>query len=290
MTLRDLSPLLILSFVAAPCSADDFEINLGRGPVLVEEPQSYDPGVPTPLVVLLHGYGSSGQGQEDYLKFSPLSEEFGFFYMYPDGTVDEGGDRFWNATDACCDFYDTGIDDSAYIRALIDETKSLRNIDDTRVFVVGHSNGGFMSSRLACDHAETIAAIANFAGSSWNDPSLCEPSAPVHSLRIHGTLDTVIRYRGGYIEDAGFYPGAIRSSIHWGRYNDCAPVVDQSAPPMNLDWLVPGAETHIAKAEVGCELGGSVELWEMRRSWHIPLVTSRFSRGIVEYFYAHPKP
>ncbi len=280
----------LATLAAAPASADDFEIDLGRGTVLVEEPGSYDPGTPTPLVVLLHGYGSSGQGQEDYLHFGPLAEEFGFFYMYPDGSVDEGGDRFWNATDACCDFYDTGIDDSSYIRALIDEVKSLRNIDQRRVFIVGHSNGGFMTHRMACDHAEVLAAIANFAGSTWDDPSLCQPSEAVHSLRIHGTFDTAIRYGGGYIEDAGYYPGAVESSIDWGRYNDCARVIDQSAPPMNLDWLVPGRETHIAKAEVGCAPGGSVELWQMRRSWHIPWVTPRFSREIVEYFYAHPKP
>lgn len=290
MSIRRALPIVVASALASLPALADFSMDLGRGEVKVEEPAAYDPLEPTPLIVLLHGYGSDGAEQDAYLGFGALVDEFGFFYMYPDGLLDDGGSRFWNATDACCDFYRTNVDDSAYIRGLIEEVKSLRNIDPRRIFLVGHSNGGFMTHRMACDHAEIIAAVANLAGSTWKDPARCDASQPVHSLRIHGTLDTIIRFKGGYIEDAGPYPGAVASSIDWGTFLGCARVVDDSADRMNLDWLVPGRETHIYKVEKNCDLGGSVELWEMRRSWHVPLVTRLFARRVVEYFYSHPKP
>ena len=53
-----------------------------------------------PLIVLLHGYTSSGAGQEGYFKLTPEAEKRGFLYATPDGTQDTRGNRFWNATDA----------------------------------------------------------------------------------------------------------------------------------------------------------------------------------------------
>ena len=87
--------------VGSPPARADIIIDLGRGPVVVHVPPSYDPAVPAPLILLLHGYGSSGAQQEAYMQFTPLSDEFGFLYAYPDGTRDANGYRFWNATDAC---------------------------------------------------------------------------------------------------------------------------------------------------------------------------------------------
>ena len=39
----------------------------------------------------------------------------GFALAFPDGTRDSSGRRFWNATDACCNFENTPVDDVAYI-------------------------------------------------------------------------------------------------------------------------------------------------------------------------------
>ena len=55
------------------------------------------------------------------MKFLPLVDQEGFIYLYPDGTRDPLYYRFWNATDACCDFDDSQVDDSGYLRALINE-------------------------------------------------------------------------------------------------------------------------------------------------------------------------
>src|SRR5436190_13228372 len=87
-------------------------------------PTGYDSKTPTPLVILLHGYGASGAQQESYFQFGAVADEQTFLYATPDGTADGTGRRFWNADDACCDFFATGVDDVAYLNAMIDDISS----------------------------------------------------------------------------------------------------------------------------------------------------------------------
>ena len=80
-------------------AGDDLVVNLGRGPVTIHVPPSYEPGVPTPLVLLLHGYCSTGSAQEAYMQFTPLADEHGFLYAHPDGLTDIIGCQYWNGTE-----------------------------------------------------------------------------------------------------------------------------------------------------------------------------------------------
>ena len=107
-------------------------------------------------------------------------------------------------------------------RTLIEEIKIALTVDRRRIYVTGHSNGGFMSYRMACDHADTVAAIASLAGATYLDPTACSPSTTAHTLQIHGTFDTVINYGGGCIVGGGCYPGAIDTAETWATYNACS--------------------------------------------------------------------
>ena len=55
-------------------------------------------------MVLLHGYTSNAAEQESYFKLGVEAQRRGFLYAMPDGTQEGDGDRFWDATDACCNF------------------------------------------------------------------------------------------------------------------------------------------------------------------------------------------
>lgn len=270
-------------------AAGNLVVDLGRGPVSVSIPSSYQSGIPMPLVLLLHGYGASGAAQEAYMQFAPLSEQYGFLYARPDGSIDQGGSRFWNATDACCNFYGSTIDDSAYLLGLIDAVKAQLTVDDRRVYLIGHSNGGFMSYRMACDHPETIAAIASLAGATFKDPIDCSPIAPVHALQIHGTNDTVIRYNGGTLLGV-LYPGAIATVEQWAGFDGCDPVPDTSAPPLDLDGSIAGAESTVRRYATDCAAGGSTELWTIPGGSHSPNLSADFNNLVIEYLLAHPKP
>jgi polyhydroxybutyrate depolymerase len=175
----------------------------GNRPVKVAIPPGLDPKVPAPLVMLLHGYGSSGQEEEAYLRLGAAAARSGVVFLHPDGSIDSHGARFWNASDACCDVDGSGIDDSSYLAGLITEIGSHVAIDLRRVFVVGHSNGAFMSYRMACDHADLIAAIVSLAGAPSADSAACKPADPVTILQIQGSADDQVRVEGGTLRGLG---------------------------------------------------------------------------------------
>ena len=101
---------------------------------------------------------------------------------------------FWNADSACCDFEHKNPDDVAYIGGLIDDISRDWPVDKNQVFVLGHSNGGYMAYRMACERADVIAAIGSLAGNASSMPSACTPSQPVGVVHMHGTIDDIVPY------------------------------------------------------------------------------------------------
>ena len=269
--------------------AGSLQIDLGRGPVDVFLPLSYDPGIPAPLVILLHGYTNTGGEVEGYLRFLDVIDQYGFLYAHPDGTDDAFGNPFWNATDACCNFFGSQVDDSQYLLDLVNEISAQLNVDERRIYFAGHSNGGFMSYRMACDHPDVVAAVASLAGATFDDPNDCSPPEPVHVLQIHGTSDDVIQYGGGEIL-GNPYPGAVETVEEWAGFDGCSLIPDGSAPPIDLDTSIPGDETTVFRYETGCAEGGSSELWSIAGGAHSPNVSATFAPLVMDYLYAHPKP
>src|SRR5262249_2397409 len=118
-------------------------------PYQVDVPDGWKNDTPLPLIVLLHGYGATGILQFAYFCFTDLKNSRQVIIAYPDGTIDSTGNNFWNATDACCDFNHTGVDDVAYLDAVLDDVEAHYKVDTKHVYFVGHSNGGFMAHRMA---------------------------------------------------------------------------------------------------------------------------------------------
>jgi polyhydroxybutyrate depolymerase len=257
----------------------------GDRPVQLYVPTSYHAGTPMPLVILLHGYGASGDLQELLFHFREQAEARGFLYAHPDGTIDKMGKRFWNATDGCCNLYGSTVDDSSYLSNLVTEIEGRYGVDKKRIYFAGHSNGAFMSHRMACEHADTIAAIVALAGSNWIDKTKCNPSAPVAVLQVHGDADDEIPYNG-----TSTIPSAKTSVEDWAGYDGCSLTPDTSSPPMDLDDGIAGAETTAAKYESGCRPNGGAELWTIAGGSHVPGINDTFRTKAIDFLFAHPKP
>jgi polyhydroxybutyrate depolymerase len=277
-------------FVPSVASSLDVPLNIGGRSVNVYVPPSYNEAQPAAVLVLLHGYGSSGATHENYMRFKPLSDQEGFLYLHPDGTSDclSPPRKFWNATNACCNFCGSSVDDVSFLSALLDEVESQFSVDPQRIYLVGHSNGGFMSYRMACEASDRIAAIVSLAGAALHSSQACNASDPVHVLQIHGTSDDTIFYGGGNIIFSP-YPGAVESVETWAGYNGCAASPSSPAETLDLDASIAGAETSITRYESLCEEGGSAELWTISGGGHNPSLSSDFSREVVDYLLAHPK-
>jgi polyhydroxybutyrate depolymerase len=264
-------------------------VDLDKRPFRLHVPRGYDAATPAPLVVLLHGYSASSRVQEAYFQLTGESDRRGFLYAMPDGTPDAQNKRFWNATDACCDFSRNGPDDSAYLRRLIDTVKGSYAVDAARVYLVGHSNGGFMAYRMACDHASEITAVVSLAGAATGQPATCRPSRPVSVLQIHGTNDRTIRYDGGSI--AGHrYPSVDGTLATWRRLDGCGDRATRSARPIDLDSSRPGRETTVTAYASGCRGGTRVELWSIKDGAHVPPLTPGFARAVMDFLYARRSP
>ncbi|GIE28057.1 hydrolase [Actinoplanes italicus] len=253
---------------------------VGGRQVTVHVPDSYDPARPAPLVVLLHGYSSDAAEQESYLRFTPESDRRGFVYAYPDGTVDDRGNRFWNATDACCAFSGARPDDSAYLSDLITALRDTYKID--RVYLIGHSNGGFMAFRMACDHAGQVTAIASLNGATWNDDTQCRPSEPVGVLAIHSTDDDTIAFAGG-TNGGHTYPSAAGTIARWRDHNRCTGA-GSDEPALDVVADVPAAETSVRT--YACADGSAVRSWTVNGGSHIPGVGPGFAPAVIDFLLA----
>ena len=239
---------------------------------------------PRPLIVLLHGYSSNSREADAYFGFSSWVDEGEFGLLLPDGTVDEIGNQFWNGTPECCDIFGTGIDDVAYLTSLIAEARTYAEFD--QVFAVGHSNGGFMSYRLACEEAG-LSGIVSLAGGAFADPELCRAPDPLAVLQIHGDADSVVLYRGGRLPqhpdpDRAAVPGAWESARRWAERAGCDINAAESLPRIDTEINLPGDDTTIKRMIEGCAEGVKVELWTIEGGGHVPWVWgTEFSLGIL---------
>jgi polyhydroxybutyrate depolymerase len=184
-----------------------------------------------------------------------------------------------------------------YLRGLIETIARRFAVDRKRIFMMGHSNGGYMSYRMACDHADLIAGIASLAGMTFLDPSMPRPIQPVHVLQIHGTADEVVPYAGGSLIGlpvTGLFPGALATVRAWADFNGCrGPVWDQQ-PSLDLDLVVGGLDTTVMRY-TDPPPGGAVELWTIQGGTHSPnlvsgTASSEFSARVIDWLLAHRKP
>ena len=200
-------------------------------------PSSYDGAVATPLVFNFHGFTSNAPDQDLYSQLPQTAEAEGFILVTPQGTLNADGFTHWNSSQ----LPDPEPDDVAFISELLTSLQSQLCIDAARVFSTGISNGGGMSSQLACSLPDRIAAIAPVAGVSFFE-STCSPR-PVPVIAFHGTEDLLISL------------GPIENTVipAWATHNGCGGPVEQDPVP-------PTAGVRLTRYD-GCDEDATVELY-----------------------------
>jgi polyhydroxybutyrate depolymerase len=171
-----------------------------RRKYLVHLPPSYNPNQSWPAVIFLHGGGGSLKGVSKE-GMDKAADRLGFILLAPAGTGPIPDRALtWNSgqweTGECCGYAVThNIDDVGFISQMIDEVKTKYNIDATRIYATGISNGGMMSYLVGMKLSDKIAAIAPVAPPAI--PSGVEPGRPISVLHVHGTADPCAPYNGG---------------------------------------------------------------------------------------------
>ena len=195
-------------------------------------PEGYRSEKPTPLVVVLHGAFSTAAEMERHTGFSDLADRQGFVVAYPEGIGILGFLQHWNAGHCCGKAAADGIDDVGFLARVIDDIKRTVNIDATRVYMTGFSNGAMLTHRFAAERPATLAAAAALAGAvgSRGDASaplarLAPPRASVPVIMLHGEADRTIPYGDatpGNGPRGREYSSASVSSRFWWSSNGCA--------------------------------------------------------------------
>jgi polyhydroxybutyrate depolymerase len=178
---------------------------------ILKLPEDYQPGIPLPLIISMHGAGGTAEGQRTLSGFDEIADSQSVIVVYPNGVNNVWESGRVPGTDT--------VDDVGFISALIDVLAANVSVDLTRVYASGFSNGGFMSYRLACELEERIAAIGSVAGTMNQDIyESCNPDRPVPIVHIHGTRDRIVPYNGTVL-----LPGVIEVLTLWGEINQCSP-------------------------------------------------------------------
>lgn len=255
--------------------------------VVLRVPSGYDPGRPSGLVIGLHGYSSNAGELDDYFGLSEQAERRGLLLALPQGTMDARRAPFWNATSACCDFGPTGVDDSGFLAGVIELVSARYSVDPGRVWLFGHSNGGFMAHRLACDHAELVTGIVSLAGAQDAAESACVPQRSVAVLQIHGTEDETVAYSGAASLGGGDgYPSAVQTAARWARLDGCATTA-VTAGRRHLTSAA-GDDTDVTSWP-GCRGHSGVELWTIQGGRHVPVLNAGFAASALDWLDAHAR-
>ncbi len=185
-------------------------------------PSNYNEQQNFSMIIGMHGGASNAEQFESNSQLTDKANAEGFIIVYPNGT---GRLQTWNGGRCCGSAATENVDDIKFISMLIDKLTAEYKIDPKRIYATGHSNGGIMSYRLACELSNKIAAIAPNA-STMEMITPCMPSRAVPILHMHSKLDENVPYEGGYgvgISNAYFYPLDSVFTV-WASNNGCNPV------------------------------------------------------------------
>ncbi|MEM7545501.1 MAG: PHB depolymerase family esterase [Pseudomonadota bacterium] len=194
----------------------------GRSYDLFDGRQSNDAA---PLVILLHGMAGTGGGLRITSGFDEFAAARGLVAAYPTAPERRWNDGRWIALGQP-DM--AGRDDVGWIAALIDQLAGEGLVDAEQVYLLGHSNGGGMAMKIACDRPDLIKGVAIVSTKALIDAP-CPDAEPVSAIFFHGTDDIVAPHGGRsadnehiFAQPLGDTHSAAETVRLWAGRNRCA--------------------------------------------------------------------
>jgi polyhydroxybutyrate depolymerase len=284
---------------AAPSGSTTLALTIGgrSRTVIVHVPTGYSGSSQEPLVLNMHGSGSTAAGQEAFTGMDATADSDGFIVAYPQGVITEGSGFDWNVPGVPLvgggSVPAGSADDVTFLTTLVHVLEQRYCIDARRVYATGFSGGARISSQLACDASNTFAAVAPVSG--LRRPTPCPTTRPVPVLAFHGTADPVDPY-GGHGEAYWTY-SVPQAAKDWAVQDRCSAAAATSQV---------GTGATLTRYS-GCAGGVTVELYSLTgegHEWpggpHLPKSLTRVlgpqsdavnaNTVMWDFFAAHPMP
>ena len=205
-------------------------------------PSSFTNLTAVPLLFSFHGLGSNGLEQIDLTKFDVLAEQEGFIAVFPYATDlprDDnpckdnlpplpGAEIMWNLGGESLQ-YCAGVDDVGFVADMVNWFETNYNIDESRIYSTGMSNGAMFSYLLAFNLTGTFAGIAPVCSPMpWGFGNFT--ATPITVILMHGTGDPILSYYG-YGGSGGNVTYSVDETIaYWCGVNNI------TTPPVTTTW------------------------------------------------------
>jgi polyhydroxybutyrate depolymerase len=224
-------------------------------------PPGADTGPKRPLIINMHGYANDAPYQANLSAMNPIADTAGFYVVYPNARPGLFFQRQWRD-----DLADAANPDILFLGQLIDALGASYNIDTSKVFATGYSNGGGMAVALACALPGRIKGIAPIAAAiPQGNASRCTPALYRPLLQIHGTADGVININGGSLgPDLRPTVAALDFFKFWTRRDGCGGPVLSAVPD-----VVPSDGTTADAADIlSCSSGNRHRFYRIQGGDH----------------------
>jgi poly(3-hydroxybutyrate) depolymerase len=160
-------------------------------------PTSYNGSRAFPLIIALHGLGGTEDSFFDGYdrKFPALAEQRGYLVAAPLGyRVD--GSYGWGLGNPPADPTVRRNQDLSEqdVMAVLQLVRQQYKVDDSRIYLSGHSMGGIGTWKIAAKYPDIWAAIAPFAGTGT--PATLERMKHIPEIVVHGDADPTVDVQG----------------------------------------------------------------------------------------------
>lgn len=200
-----------------------------------------------PLIIALHGGGSHNKSFATRIASGRIARTGVAMVAAPNGTM-YGRDpesRTFNAGF----IGEKGVDDVSFIMRVVEDARKRHRVDDSRIWLMGFSNGAMMAYRMAAKKPGTFAAIGVNSGAYGgrrevggtvvkNVPADGAPAVSIYA--VHGAKDNRVRAEGGLSAGGtGRVDLPLKDAISvWAGHNACGGSVPNSFPT-NKVWKAP---------------------------------------------------
>ena len=226
--------------------------------VVVHVPHGTSNATALPLVLNLHGSGSTAVDQDVFSGMDATANADHFIVAYPQGAIPSGNGFDWNVPGMPL-VGGTAVpkgaaDDVTFLTKLVTLLEASYCVNPREVFATGFSGGAREVSQLACDASTVFAAVAPVSG--LRRPTPCPASRAVPVIAFHGSADPVDPFAG---HGEGYWTYSVPTAAkEWGRQDHCGATAHQSRP---------AAHVRLTTYR-GCANGAEVELYEIMGEGH----------------------